>query len=73
MEFAWDKANNCRGISASRSIDHYSVWIWLLGDEDKLSDIRDYEYYGKPQLVEICELYGWDHSKWDDGVRTNVG
>src|SRR6056297_1829528 len=24
MEFAWDKANSCRGISAGRSLAHYT-------------------------------------------------
>ena len=71
MEFAWDKANGFRGLSASRSMDHYSTWIWLLGDEDKLGDLSDYQYYGKDNLVKICEHYGWDSSKWDDGVRAN--
>ena len=75
MEFAWEKANNCRGISAARSMDHYSIWVWLLGDEyvDKFGDLTDYEYYGKDNLVKICEEFGWDHSKWDDGIRTNSG
>ena len=33
MAFAWDKANNYRGLSAGRSMAHYTAWIWLLGDE----------------------------------------
>jgi len=71
MPFAWDKANNCRGISANRSIAHFQAWLWLMGVEwaDSLWD--DYEYYGKPQLVRICEFLGVDHKQWDDGVRTN--
>lgn len=71
MEFAWDKANNCRWISASRSISHYQAWLWMLGIDwcDSLWD--DYEFYGKPQLVRICEYFGLDHKKWDNGVRTN--
>jgi len=71
MEFAWEKANKCRGISANRSISHYIAWMWLLGYDD--TELwRDYEYYGKPQLVEICELLGLDHKQWDDGIRTNT-
>lgn len=69
MPFAWEKANNCRGISASRSMDHYSAWIWLAGDD--LGDLSDYEFYGKDNLVRICEHYGWDSSQWDDGERTD--
>lgn len=70
MSFAWGKANNCRGLSAARSMDHFTTWIWLLGDD--LGNLSDYEFYGKDKLVSICEKYGWDHSQWDDGVRSNT-
>ena len=69
MPFAWDKANNRRGLSAGRSMSHYSAWIWLAGDD--LGDLLEYEFYGKDKLVLICNHYGWDSSEWDDGVRTN--
>ena len=69
MEFAWDKANDMRGLSAGRSLSRYQAWIWLAGDD--LGDFSNYEYYGKNELVKICNHYGWDSSKWDDGVRTN--
>lgn len=71
MSFAWEKANDCRGISANRSIYHYIAWLWLLG-EDEFDDLmNDYEYYGKPQLVRICNYLDLDPKEWDDGVRTN--
>lgn len=68
MPFAWEKANDCRGLSAGRSIEHMKAWLWMLGDElhAKLDDI--YEFYGKPCLRVICEKYGWDWKQWDDGV-----
>ncbi len=34
-------------------------------------DAGDYEFYGKDNLVRICDLYGWDSSQWDDGRRVN--
>ncbi len=71
MPFAWDKANNQRGLSAGRSMSHYAAWVWLLGDEDKFGDLTEYEFYGKDNLVKICEAYGWDHKQWDNGRRTN--
>lgn len=71
MPFAWDKANNCRGLSAGRSMSHYSIWVWLLGDEDAFGDLEDYNYYGKDNLVRICNHYGWDPKQWDDGIRSN--
>jgi len=75
MDFAWKKANDCRGISAGRSIMHMVAWLWLDGQDEFLlnNNIEDYEYYGKPQLIKICELYGIDWKKYDDGVRTNIG
>lgn len=27
MAFAWGKANNCRGLSAGRSINHMQAWL----------------------------------------------
>ena len=74
MDFAWEKANNCRGISANRSVAHYQAWIWLLDDGflETFNEI-EYENYGKQKLIAICEKYGWDWKKRDDGARTNVG
>lgn len=71
MDFAWDKANNCRGISAGRSISYMSAWLWLIGYDEGAEQIRDYTHYGKPQLRAICEHFGWDWRKWDDGEWKN--
>lgn len=69
MDFAWDKAKNCRGISAGRSMEHFSTWVWMAGDD--LGDLECFDFYGKGNLVRICELYGIDHARWDDGIRVN--
>lgn len=76
MPFAWEKANNGRGLSAGRSLQHFKVWLWLAGFDDEATAhilFDDYEYYGKDELLKICELLGLDGSQWDDGERTNVG
>jgi len=76
MDFAWQKANGCRSISAGRSLRHMLAWLWLDEQDEFLKEwhnLEDYEYYGKPQLIAICELYGIDWKKYDDGVRTNTG
>lgn len=63
--FAVDKAICERGISASRSVEHYEEWIWLLGDDKFLEEIRETEYawYGKPILLKIAKKYGFDYSE----------
>lgn len=33
LEFAYRKAENQRGLSADRSIQHYIAWAWLIDDE----------------------------------------
>jgi len=72
MPFAWEKANNCRGLSAARSIDHMKAWLWLLGEEeDLLEDLKDYELYGKPQLRAICEHFDWEWKQWDNNLWVN--
>ena len=38
IPFAFDKANNCRGLSASRSMDHMKGWLWLLDDKELISE-----------------------------------
>jgi len=76
MKFAWEKANNCRGISAGRSLMHMRAWLWLDGQDEflkKWNNLENYEFYGKPQLKAICELYKIDWKKYDDGIRTNTG
>jgi hypothetical protein len=75
MPFAWNKANNNRGLSADRSINHMLAWTWLMNDGfyDKLkkSYLNNYKYYGKPQLVLICEHYGLDWTSLDDDRWTS--
>lgn len=74
MPFAWEKANDCRGISANRSIGHYEAWLWLMDDGflEQFNTI-EYEHYGKEKLIAICEKYGWEWKQWDDEIRTNRG
>lgn len=76
MEFAWGKANNCRGISASRSISHMIAWLWIddnpIWEEVEKMYKNNYCYYGKDILVFICEKLDIDYKHLDDGIRTNT-
>jgi hypothetical protein len=59
MEFALEKAYNHRGISANRSVNKMSAWLWLLGDDELLEKFEGagYAQYGVPQLMVVCEAY----------------
>ncbi len=70
MEFAWEKANGCRGLSAGRSMGHYKAWLWLLG-EDGFDDLETYRHYGKDNLVRICRFLALDPDRWDNHKRVN--
>jgi hypothetical protein len=76
MPVAWTKANDCRGISANRSIDHIISWLWLAGEDNLLARVEDeydlhYEFYGKPILEMVCEHFGVDWKVLDNGKRVN--
>lgn len=77
LEFAWGKANGCRGLSSARSIAHFVGLVWLLGVEfdDLLAELTsstDYRYYGKPQLVKVSERFGVDWRKLDNDQWVNA-
>jgi hypothetical protein len=72
LPFAWDKANDQRGISASRSVSHMRSWLWLGGHDEAAEALSDlYECYGKPCLVMVSEMFGFDWKKEDDGGWTD--
>ena len=63
LPFAYDKAENQRGLSAGRSMLHFKSWIWLEDDEfykSIIDDIDNYTNYGIPTLDKIAEHYGFD-------------
>lgn len=74
LPFAWEKANNCRGLSAGRSLTHMYAWLWLMGDDvlESIGDVLEYEFYGKDHLVNISKLVGFDWEAYDDGERSNT-
>lgn len=71
MPFAWDKANDKRGISAGRSQDHMEAWLWLLNDPELYEkwESTEYNYYGKEKLNVICKAL--EIESLDDNVREN--
>lgn len=61
MDFAWEKVEDHRGLSAGRSVEKMEVWLWLLGDDELLKQLEDTDYtnYGAPKLMFICQKFGF--------------
>lgn len=57
LAFAVGKASDHRGLSASRSIDHFRAWLWLLGRDEEI-DWGSYVQYGVPILKQVAGLIG---------------
>ena len=83
LPFAWDKANNCRGLSAARSLHHLRAWLWLLGEDNLSKSMFPYTRYGKKQLVLVSEFVGftwqsedsgcWKNDEFDEGITAEAG
>lgn len=61
MVFAWGKAMDERGLSASRSLMKLSAWMEILGRKDIAEILQDaglYAPYGRPALRKACQLLG---------------
>lgn len=73
MSFAWGKVEDHRGISAGRSVDKLSAYVWLLGDDTTLNRIEEagYAQYGAPKLAVICEVYDLPIPE-DEGVQRMI-
>lgn len=67
MVFAWKKAMDERGISASRSIIKLAAWMKILNRPDVaevLEDEKLYNPYGRPALVKACKMLGISYPKY---------
>ena len=65
LDFAYEKAENQRGISAARSMLHFRTWIWLDDEEfyNKVIGLIDnYTNYGIPALDMISQHYNYTKS-----------
>lgn len=61
MKFVWGKAEDKRGISASRSVQKLGMWLWIMNRDDLRRIIEDddlYDPYGAPALIEVCNQMG---------------
>jgi hypothetical protein len=60
LAFAVGKALGHRGISATRSVEKFTIWIWCLADQDLADrfESADYPQYGAPKLQVLIEHFG---------------
>lgn len=64
LAFAFEKALNKRGISASLMYEVIKMWLWIL--EDPLQDFEEYAYYGLPLFKAVAVKYGFPNPIGDD-------
>jgi hypothetical protein len=55
LRFAAEKALGHRGLSASRSVEHYRGWLYALGLDGEI-DWGDYPQYGVPILLRVATV-----------------
>jgi len=66
MGFAWDKVLDQRGISAMRSVQKFSAWLWLLEDDELSAELLgEYHDYGAVLLEKVCVKYGFESRYMD--------
>lgn len=58
LKFAFGKAENHRGLSASRSVDRMGEYLWLLGLDTDEFEAAEYAQYGMPKLKVAADLLG---------------
>lgn len=60
LPFAMEKADNHRGLSAARSIQHMEAFVFLLGDDSDVNDFSNLDYtpYGVPMLRWMTDRFG---------------
>ena len=61
VEFGFEKALNCRGISSSLMFDVVLKWNRVLEDGLENYDEDDYAQYGLPLFKATAVKYGWDN------------
>lgn len=72
LQFAWDKALNHRGLSAGRSIEKLTEWLWLLDDEELVTQ-HQYKNYGVPILLAISKKYELPYPTTTDAMNMAEG
>ena len=64
LEFAFEKALDCRGISSIFMYEVVKMWMWVLDDD--LADFDNYTMYGLPLYKAVAVKYGFNNKIGDD-------
>lgn len=67
VEFGFEKALNCRGISSSLMYEVVKMWNWIL--EEGLEDFNDYAMYGLPLFKATALKYGFNNPIGEDSGK----
>ena len=74
IPFAVDKAENHRGLSANRSVDHFKAWVWLMGDDAwRAIPWENYPQYGAPILAAVADLVGYEWNRSEAFINMAAG
>ncbi len=73
IDFAYNKIEQQRGLSAERSVLHYIAWLWLIGNDalyEKADAMyqKNYRDYGRPIIDMIADHYGWPKVARDESL-----
>lgn len=74
IDFAYNKVENERSISAERSVLHYIAWLWLIDNTELCARVEheyatNYHDYGRNILDMIADHYGWPKTaRVEDGM-----
>ena len=75
MAFAWGKALDHRGLSASRSVSKLAMYAWIMGADELVDDIESrrirYAQYGCPILAAIAEKFSFPIPE-DSGTQNMI-
>jgi hypothetical protein len=77
MKFAWGKAEDERGISASRSVQKLGMWLWIMNRDDLRRVIEDDDLYDRlrrtaaadPNSDARPQIIAWMQEQADEKYR----
>ena len=66
VTFGFEKALDCRGLSAGMMFQVVQMWNWVLEEGLENWDSNEYAMYGLPLFKATAVKYGWNNPIGDD-------